>query len=143
MTFRTEDLDPSDKIKMAFVFYNPNPSGRFVGDCTIRAICKLTEQDWDTVYVGTSFQGFLFKDMPSGNATWGSYLKRLGYYREIIPNTCPDCYTVEDFCKDHSNGRYLLALDGHVVTVVDGDYYDTWDSGNEMPIYYWTKENNK
>lgn len=36
-------------------------------------------------------------------------------------------------------GRYLLALDQHVVAVVDGDYYDTWDSGNEIPIYYWMK----
>ena len=124
---------------MAYRFFNPNPAGRFVGDCTIRAICKLTEQDWDAVYTGTSFEGFVKKDMPSGNSTWGAYLKRLGYRRYIIPNTCPDCYTVRDFCVDHPSGRYLLALDQHVVTVVDGDYYDTWDSGNELPIYYWTK----
>ena len=124
---------------MAFKFYNPNPAGRVVGDCTIRAICKLTDQDWDSVYVSTSFQGFLAKDMPSGNATWGAYLKRLGYIRQIIPNSCPDCYTVKDFCYDNPHGRFLLVLDQHVVTVVDGDYYDTWDSGNEIPIYYWTK----
>ena len=124
---------------MAFKFFNPNPAGRFVGDCTIRAICKLTDQDWDSVYVATSLEGFIKKDMPSGNSTWGAYLKRLGYIRHIIPNTCPDCYSVRDFCLDHSIGRYLLALDQHVVTVVDGDYYDTWDSGNEIPIYYWAK----
>lgn len=125
---------------MSYQFFNPNPAGRFVGDCTVRAICKLLDQDWDTVYVGTVFQGFLNKDMPSGNATWGSYLRRQGYIREVVPNTCPDCYTVKDFCKDHPKGRYLLALDGHVVAVVDGDYYDTWDSGNELPIYYWVKD---
>ena len=124
---------------MAYCFYNPNPAGRFVGDCTIRAICKLTDQDWDTVYVGTAFQGFMAKDMPSGNATWGAYLRRQGYIRQIIPNSCPDCYTVKDFCRDNSRGRFLLALDQHVVAVVDGDYYDTWDSGNEIPIYYWMK----
>ena len=122
-----------------YVYYNPNPAGRFVGDCTIRAICKLTDQDWDSVYVATSLEGFIKKDMPSGNSTWGAYLKRLGYIRHIIPNTCPDCYSVRDFCLEHSAGRYLLALDQHVVTVVDGDYYDTWDSGNEIPIYYWAK----
>lgn len=122
-----------------YVYYNPNPAGRFVGDCTIRAICKLIDQDWDSVYVATSLEGFIKKDMPSGNSTWGAYLKRLGYIRHIIPNTCPDCYSVRDFCLEHSVGRYLLALDQHVVTVVDGDYYDTWDSGNEIPIYYWAK----
>ena len=124
---------------MSFVFYNPNPSGRFVGDCTIRAICKLTEQDWDSVYAATAFQGFLNKDMPSGNATWGAYLRRRGYIREMIPNTCPECYTVKDFCADHPIGRFLLVLDGHVVCVTDGDYYDIWDSGNEIVIFYWMK----
>lgn len=124
---------------MAFKFFNPNPNGRFVGDCTIRAICKLTEQDWDSVYAATAFQGFLAKDMPSGNATWGSYLKRLGYKKKFIPEECPDWYSVKSFCLDNPHGRYLLVLDQHVVTVVDGDYYDTWDSGNEIPVYYWWK----
>ena len=124
---------------MAYKFYNPNPAGRYVGDCTIRAICKLADQDWDSIYVGTTFEGFLAKDMPSGNSTWGAYLHRLGYVRRGLPDSCPFCYTVKDFCRDHPKGRFLLALDQHVVTVVDGDYYDTWDSGNEIPFYYWTK----
>lgn len=127
---------------MAYVSYNPNPAGRYVGDCTIRAICKLTDQDWDSVYAGTTFEGFLRKDMPSGNSTWGSYLNRLGYVRRGLPDTCPFCYTVKDFCHDHPRGKFLLALDQHVVTVVDGDYYDTWDSGNEIPLYFWTKGEN-
>lgn len=126
---------------MAFVYYNPNPNNRFVGDCTIRAICKLTDKDWDTVYVGTALEGFLKKDMPSGNSTWGAYLDRLGYVRRGLPDTCPFCYTVKDFCRDNPNGRFLLSLDQHVVTVVNGDYYDTWDSGNEIPFYYWMKGN--
>lgn len=124
---------------MAFVFYNPNPSGRFVGDCTIRAICRLTDMDWDSVYACTVFQGFLRKDMPSGNSTWGAFLKKRGYIRKFIPDTCPECYTVKDFCRDNPRGRFLLVLDQHVVTVVDGNYYDTWDSGNEVPDYYWMK----
>ena len=124
---------------MAFQFFNPNPRGRFVGDCTIRAICKLLSQDWDTVYAATTFQGFLYKDMPSGNSTWGAYLFKLGYKRKFIPDNCLGWYSVRDFCRDHPIGSFLLVLDQHVVTVVDGDYYDTWDSGSELPTYYWTK----
>lgn len=124
---------------MAFRFYNPNPAGRFVGDCTIRAICKLTDQDWDSVYAATSFQGFMVKDMPSGNATWGSYLFQHGYRRKFIPDDLLGRYSVTDFCRDHPKGKFLLVLDQHVVTVEDGDYYDTWDSGNELPTYYWMK----
>lgn len=79
-------------------------------------------------------------DMPSSNEVWSAYLKSEGYMKRIIPNTCPSCYTVRDFCRDHPEGRYLLATGTHVVAAIDGDYYDTWDSGNEIPIYYFVKE---
>lgn len=124
---------------MAYKYYNPNPLHRFVGDCTIRAICKLTEQDWDSVYAGTVFEGFLHKNMPSGNSVWGTYLERLGYTQHVIPNAYLRGYTVRDFADEHPRGKYLLVLDEHVVTVVDGDYYDTLDPGDEIPRYYWTK----
>ena len=124
---------------MSFKYYNPNPYGLQVGDCVIRALTKFLNKDWDSIYAAIVLDGFIRKDMPSGNMTWSRYLKRLGYTRRFILDTCPDCYTVKDFCIDHPIGRYLLVLDQHVVTVVDGDYYDIWDSGNEIPDYYWTK----
>jgi hypothetical protein len=123
-----------------FIEYNPNPEQAIVGDCVVRAIAKLMQIDWESAYVGVVSQGFLMRDMPSSNAVWGAYLKKNGYKRHTLPDTCPDCYTVEDFCRDYPKGRYLLCTGTHVVTVVDGNYYDTWDSGNETPLYYWTKE---
>lgn len=125
---------------MAFIYFNPNPENQLVSDCVIRAIAKLTGRDWETIYTGVCATGFKMHDMPSSNRVWGNYLRSIGYQRFVIPNTCPDCYTVEDFCYEHPRGRYLLALDGHVVAAVNGDYYDTYDSGNETPIYYWRKE---
>jgi hypothetical protein len=47
---------------------------------------------------------------------------------------------VEDFCKDHPKGIYVLGTGTHALTVVDGNYIDVWDSGQEIPIYYFTKE---
>ncbi len=83
-------------------------------------------------------------DMPSANRVWMAYLKKIGFKKYLIPDTCPDCYTVQDFCIDHPVGIYVLWVDGqqngHVVCVVDGNYYDTWDSGYEFPIFYWRKE---
>lgn len=123
-----------------FVSYNPNPVGLKVGDCVVRALSKALGQDWEQTYIDLCVEGCLRCDMPSANAVWGAYLRRKGFEREIIPNTCPDCYTVEDFCVDHPNGTYILALDGHVVSVVDGQYFDTWQSGREVPIYYWHRK---
>lgn len=31
---------------MAYVYYNPNPSKKLVGDCVIRGISILTNQSW-------------------------------------------------------------------------------------------------
>lgn len=123
-----------------WVEYNPNPRHSRVGDCAIRAVSKATNQDWETSYTGLYVKGYSMGDLPSANAVWGSYLKDKGFKREIVPNTCPDCYTVRDFCSDHPRGMFVLALDGHVVTVFDGDYFDTWDSGNETVLYYWYRE---
>ena len=125
---------------MGFVFYNPNPSGKQVGDCPVRAIAKATGQSWDEVYTGLCVQGLAMGDMPSANSVWGAYLRQHGFTRHVVPNTCPDCYTVAEFARDHPKGVYVLALSGHVVCQLNGDIYDTWHSENEIPLFYWEKE---
>ena len=117
--------------------YNPNPTGARVGDCVIRAISKATDSQWNDVYMGVCLQGLKMSDMPSANHVWGAYLKEKGFTRNVLPNTCPDCYTVKDFCQEHKSGIFILVVSGHVVCVKDGDYYDSWDSGDEVPMYYW------
>ena len=125
---------------MRYVLYNPNPTGKNVGDCTVRALSKALGQNWDETYTGLALQGFIIGDMPSANAVWGSYLRRNGFTRSIIPDNCPDCYTVKDFADEHPNGTYILALSGHVVCLQNGVLFDSWDSGGETPLYYWHKE---
>lgn len=121
-----------------YAYYNPNPSGTNVGDCTVRAISKATGKDWETTYAALSAVGFALHDMPSANVVWGEYLRRLGYKRYLVDDH-GERYTVRDFCKENPYGVFILAISGHVVCVVDGDYYDSWDSGSEIPIYCWTK----
>lgn len=124
---------------MAYRAYNPNPDGKRVGDCTVRAISAATGKSWEDVYTGLAVEGFTLHDMPSANRVWGSYLRRHGWHRQALPSTCPDCYTVADFAAEHPAGAYILALPAHVVAVIGGDWLDTWDSGDESPIYYWER----
>lgn len=125
---------------MSFVFFNPNPKQKLVGDCVIRGISKLSGKSWDTVYSEIVATGYEDKDMPSSNAVWNHYLNNNGYRMTLLPDNCPSCYTVRDFCSDNKRGKFLLAIGDHVVAVEDGNYYDTWDSGNEIPLFYWRKE---
>ena len=115
--------------------FNPNPCGKNVGDCTVRAIVKATGMEWGEIYLRLCIQGYLDGDMPSANACWS-----IGYRRYIVPDTCPDCYTVGQFAEDHPKGTYILALSGHVVCVQNGTIWDSWDSSNENILYYWVKE---
>lgn len=118
---------------------NPNPKRNLVGDCTVRALSLAIEQDWETTYAGLSAVGFVMCDMPSANNVWGNYLKQHGFKRYVVDESEKEPYTVEKFCKEHPVGVYVLAVEGHVVCVRDGFYYDTWDSGEENPIYYWMR----
>lgn len=125
-----------------WIYYNPNPCGRNAGDCTVRAISKALKQDWGTTYAGLTAYGFIRSDMPSANHVWGAYLLHNGFRQYIISGYGEDIYTVKDFCRDNPKGVFILALDGHVVCAENGNYYDTWDSGDEIPIYYWESEVN-
>ena len=120
-----------------YKYYNPNPKGNHVGDCTIRAICKALDKTWEYIYAALTAYGYMYCDMPSANHVWGKYLIDQGYERVAI-NEHP-YYNVQDFCIDYPKGTYILAIQEHVVCVVNGDYYDSWDSGNAQPIYYWRK----
>lgn len=122
-----------------YIFKNNNPSNRFVGDCVIRAISEVLDLSWEQVYLGLMAKGYVMCDMPSSNNVWGAYLRNKGFLRYVIPNTCPDCYTVRDFANDNKEGKFILATGTHVIAVKDGNYIDTWDSGDEIPIYYWRK----
>lgn len=123
-----------------YVFYNNNPKGKQVGDCTVRAISLATEQDWNKVYLDLCLQGYMMSDMPSSNAVWGEYLQDCGWVHHRIPDTCPYCYTINDFCNEHGAGTFIVATGSHVVCVKDGTLYDVWDSSEKVPMFYFEKE---
>ena len=120
--------------------YNPNPVGRRVGDCSVRAIAKALDLEWEDAFWLMCANAAQMGDMPSSDAVWGSVLRQRGYFRTAIPNVCPTCYTAEDFCRDNPKGTYVLGFGGHVACVRDGVLYDSWDSSQELPQFFWFKK---
>lgn len=119
-------------------YYNPNPLEKRVGDCSIRACAAATDKTWNEVFRAISEIAYRQKDVLSANSVWGEYLNKKGYVRnDITPEM--DIRTVDEFAEIYKSGVYVLGLEGHVVTVKEGRYFDTWDSGEKRPLYYWTK----
>lgn len=124
-----------------WINYNPNPASmRKVGDCAVRAISKALDTDWETAYIKLAVNGLAMGDMPNANNVIASVLRQNGFKRLDLPHNCPDCYTVDEFAKEHPKGLYVAGTGIHVVCIKDGDYYDSWDSGDEVIAYVWEKE---
>lgn len=116
--------------------YNPNPKLRSTGDCTVRATARATGTTWEKALIGMCVESLVCCDMPSSNWVVGEYLKKNGFKKKFLAEPA----TVAEFTECNKKGLFVLCSGTHVVCVENGDYYDSWDSGNEMIIYYWEKE---
>jgi len=117
--------------------FQPNPAGKDTGDCTVRAICAVTGLPWRAAHDVLCALSGEMADMPDTNAVWWRLLEGIGYHQLYLPNRCPDCYTVMQFAAEHPKGKYVLGPYQHAVAVIDGDWWDSWDSGATVPYYYF------
>lgn len=124
-----------------FEYFNPNPrNSKNIGDCTVRAVAKVLDISWNNAFIDLVLQAYILADMPSSNMVLNSYLIANGFKKYAIDNSCPDCYTVRDFVRDHPKGTYVLGTGTHVIAAINGIYYDSFDSGDASPQYYYKKE---
>ena len=119
---------------------NPNPNGKNVGDCTVRAITLALDESWAKIYLDLCLQGYMMGDMPSSNDVWGTYLTDRGWRYHRFQDTCPFCYTIKDFAEEHNTGTFIVGTGSHVVCVQEGDWLDAWDSGEKVPMFFFSKE---
>lgn len=120
--------------------FNPNPVGRSVGDCAVRAVSAALGIPWEEAYALIAANGFAMGDMPSSNSVWGATLRQHNFNRKSIPDTCPDCYTFSDFARDNPKGVFVVCTGSHVATIRDGTLLDAWDSSLEVPQFVWYRK---
>ena len=125
---------------MAWAFYNPNPWRLSTDDCAPRALSAVFGISWGDAYDLLYENGKEMGLMQNNKAVLWAILKKAGFRREALPDQCPDCYTVADFAADHPRGVYVVATDSHIIAIVGGDWIDAWDSGSEVPLFYWFKK---
>lgn len=111
-------------------YYNANPLGRNVSDCTIRAISLASQKSWDEAYVELSeysrLQGITFSEVEFIN----------DYLADQYERYCPPrkTETIRDFIDLKLKGRWLVTMSGHITCIIDGVLYDTFDCSDR---YIW------
>lgn len=125
-----------------YKYYQPNSKDLKdkYGDCVIRALTKVTGKEWLQVFEELVPIAKDFQCMPNGKPCYEAYLKQNGFTYQGVSNAKGTKRpTVDRFAKDHPQGVYFLRVANHCVAVVDGIYYDTWDSGTKSLYGYWSK----
>lgn len=118
-----------------FQYYQPNKKDLKdkYGDCTIRALSKALNITWLEAYdamvpICREYQVSNIFDCPISERK--EMLSSLGFtYYGVSNKKGTKRPTVKSFAKDNPKGTYIVNVSHHVVAVVDGTYYDTWDSG--------------
>lgn len=124
-----------------YILYNPNPvRNDGVGDCAVRAVAKAADLTWEEAYTELSTTGFLMGDVMNSDQVLGAVLRKHGFVRGSVADTCPDCYTVEQFAQDNPDGTFIVKSDNHVATIIDGNLFDAWDSSKRTPLWFWKKK---
>lgn len=126
---------------MGYIYKNENPYNNMDEDCIIRAIATATGRSWDDIFVELTVEAYMFKRIINSNMVWGSYLENNGFIKRNIPCTDLMCVTVRDFAEAHKTGTFVLGDGSHAIACVDGNYIDTFDSGDRTVLFYYEKEN--
>ena len=129
-------------IFSSYVAYNANEDNLNTRDCVARGISiafgssynttkyqlrkrgRQTESVWNNIF---NFEAYI-------RETYGSQYKFIRSSKYGLPTNC----TVEQFAREHPTGTYLLIVGKndrsyeHMVAVIDGDWYDSWNSKSKI-----------
>lgn len=108
-----------------FRYYNANPRGRNVDDCTVRAISFASGRTWDETYEDLCRFAQIQAIMPNDVTYIDDYLDMK--YKQVYDFKMDKKITVERFLMEHPYGTYLITMNGHITCAKDGIIYDTFD----------------
>lgn len=112
-----------------FQYYNANPRGRRVNDCTVRAISLATRKKWDETYQELSEFARAQAIMLDEVSYIDEYLER--HFIRITEHDGPQI-TVGEFADNFLSGTYLITMNGHITCCINGVIYDTFDPSSRV-----------
>lgn len=112
-------------------FYNKNSHGRFVNDCTIRAIATATNRTWNDTYKELSDEARKNGMMMDSVEFIENYLDKR-YKRAYCKNI-----TVGQFLEKHPYGTYVISMPNHLTCAINGINYDTFNTTKKKMWCAW------
>ena len=116
-----------------FIYLNISPDGERKNDCVTRAITLVSGLDYAEIRKKL-FHTAKLLDCEKLCPTCYSFL-----IQEVIggvPKNC-DGMTVNDFADTHAQGKFLIRIQGHLTTIIDGTIFDIWDCGYKVCDMAW------
>lgn len=128
-----------------YVYYNANPNGTDTSDCVIRAISLAFHVSYSYVH-----RKLLNLQRKSKQFTYKNYhvyeilINELGGdTKEVVDSSIN--MSLDNFCDYHNSGTYLVRTCGknitrgakHLVCVINGVVYDSWDSRDRQVLSYY------
>lgn len=114
-----------------YKFYNANAKGNFVNDCVVRAVSVAEGKSWNETYEELSYiaknKGILLDDV-----NFVEPLLDSRYIRECYHST-----TVGEFVNHHTDGTFLITMNGHITCCINGTIYDTFDCRDRIMLCAW------
>ena len=126
-----------------YKYYQPNKKDLKdeYGDCVIRALCKVTGKEWLEVFDELIPYVREVQANPNAPQVQSKYLEDQGFkWVGIKAQKGKSRPTVANMYKVFPKGTCIIRVAHHVVAMVDGVYYDTWDSGGKSVYGYYVKE---
>lgn len=123
---------------MAYKYYQPNEKAeKKMGDCVIRALCKAYNLTWLEAFRELIPYAEAIQDMPNSKKVYSKYIKdKGGCWNGIKVEKGQKRMTVKELAK-YTRGTHIARLANHIVCIIDGDWYDSWDSGNKTVYGHW------
>ena len=118
---------------MAFIESTANPKGKRTNDCIVRSIANATGRPWADVLRELCEIGIELSNMPNSGEVVDEYM----YRRKIFANQPKKSTTVAEFAKEHPTGRFVIGVQDHGVSMIDGNWYDLIDSGKDEIVDYY------
>ena len=116
-----------------FRYWNENPQGERHNDCVTRAITLASGLPYAEV------RRKLFhtaKLLGCSKLCWSCYAFLISNVLGGKQVNC-DGMSVEEFADEHKQGTYLLRIDMHLTTIIDGVLYDTFDCRERLCHIAW------